>query len=275
MTERSLGAPDPVGDPPGGEETQQPAGTFWNLAAIRRSDDLVEALAARGPLPDTDPVDGVDAPDGEDPAARLLRALIADVDAGAPELPSRRADAEPSSTAGEESEPGGPRRGPRTIVALGIVGPLLTGLLTTGVAAAGGFIHRPGSTADADERPAPRGRAEARTHRDRVMPVPWRHAAPTSPAVSPKPTESKSPAARLRRHDPASQHPLPPDPPRAPVTTDRPTPTPEERTPVPGPEDTPAPVPSHDPGGRVPSPADPTDPPPVEDRPADPPTPVP
>ncbi|TNY38752.1 hypothetical protein [Thermomonospora catenispora] len=257
MTERSLGAPDPVGDPPGGEGAQQSVGAFWNLAEIRRSDDLMEALATRGPLPEAGPADG------EDPAARLLRALIADVDAGAPELPNRRADAEPSPAAGEGPDSGGGRRGPRTIVALGLVGPLLTGLLTTGVAAAaGGFIHRPGSTADAGERPARPGHAEVRTDRDRVMPAPWRRTVPTSPAAAP----TESPTARLRRHGAAPQDPPPSGRVRTPAAMDRPAPEPEEQTPTPGtettqPEESPAPTPSHDGGGggRVPSPTQPVD----------------
>jgi hypothetical protein len=65
-------------------------------------------------------------PSGDDPAARLLQSLIADVDQGAPPLPVRRPAAPVRGPA---------RRGARTVLVLGVTTALLA---TTGVAAAGG-----------------------------------------------------------------------------------------------------------------------------------------
>ncbi|MBA9001234.1 MULTISPECIES: hypothetical protein [Thermomonospora] len=271
MTERSPGAPDPAGGPPCGDgAAQQPAGAFWNLAAIRRSDDLMEALASRGPLPAADPADGADDPDGADPAARLLRALVADVDAGAPALPDRRTGSEQPPAADEDPDPGGPRRGPRTIVVLGIVGPLLTGVLTTGVAAAtGGFIHRPGSAAGADERPDRRDRPEARSDRGQAMPGPWRRPGPTPPTAVREPAEADSLEPRLRRRDTAPQDP-PPSTTQAPVV-DRPGSAPGGQTPVPDSEGTPTPEPSRgtDDGQELP-PAEPIEAPSSSEQPTGP-----
>jgi hypothetical protein len=86
-----------------------------DIIEIRGTDELVEALSSRRSVPS-----------GDDPAARLLQSLIADVDQGAPPLPVRR-QAAPSR--------GSARRGARTVVVLGVTTALLA---TTGVAAAGG-----------------------------------------------------------------------------------------------------------------------------------------
>ncbi|SEG33966.1 hypothetical protein SAMN04489712_104477 [Thermomonospora echinospora] len=212
MTERSGGAPDPADSPAGGGDagTAQPAPAFWNLAAVRRSDAVVEALATRRALP-ADPADGAGIADlldpaaaagpadlagwQNDPAARLLRALIADVDAGAPEpLDHRRSCRPPEQhvppgrhprAGGPDDEPGpggGQRRGSRVIVLLGVVGPLLTGVLaTTGVAAAqSGLAERPGPGSGAGER-ADRGRepqAGARSGGERPDAAPVRGGTP-------------------------------------------------------------------------------------------------
>lgn len=156
MTERSHGAPDPI-DPSitGG------APVFPDLGAVRRSDAVVEALGARRAVRT--------AADDGDPAVRLLRALIADIDAGGA-LP--RADRRWGLAAAPEAQPprGPRRRGPRTIVALSVAGAVLT---STGVAAAGGglveqFIPGPsaeekgGKASEAYEK----SRAELRSARE-------------------------------------------------------------------------------------------------------------
>lgn len=94
----------------------------FDLAAVTGSDELFEALSTRrladlaaGPAGD------------EDPAAMLLAALVADVDAGAPPLPA------PSRVAC--GMPGTRRRGVRAIVAFGVATLVLT---SAGAAAAGG-----------------------------------------------------------------------------------------------------------------------------------------
>jgi hypothetical protein len=115
------------------------------LSAVRGTDALVDALAARR------------AAGSGDPAVRMLWALIKDVD----ELvPARQGPAE--HVAAEEIQadedrpapPSGPRRrGPRTIVALGVAGAVLAG---TGVAAAGGGM--PGRSAPQATGPAEEAR---------------------------------------------------------------------------------------------------------------------
>ncbi|MFF5258832.1 hypothetical protein ACFY4C_07785 [Actinomadura viridis] len=143
MTERSQGGPDPAepstrgaafptppsdapptASAPGGS-AERPAATAppgWDLTAVRRTDALLDALAGRGAAATEA------AANTADPAARLLHALIRDVD----EEPPRR-----QAAPGERpSPPNGPRRrGSRTIVALGVAGAVLAG---SGVAAAGG-----------------------------------------------------------------------------------------------------------------------------------------
>ncbi|QKG24904.1 hypothetical protein [Actinomadura verrucosospora] len=170
MTERSPGAPDPVGPSNSGGTREQgsrppaPAVTLLaDLGAVRRTDAIIDALAARRAVastarPATDrpaadrPVAERPAADrgaGEraraaddgdevaaDPAVRLLRALIADVDdqdAGRAAGPADPGPGTPPTAPG----PGPRRRGPRTIVALGVAGAVLA---STGVAAAGSGI---------------------------------------------------------------------------------------------------------------------------------------
>ncbi|XVQ12094.1 hypothetical protein ACQP1W_05800 [Spirillospora sp. CA-255316] len=168
------GAP-PHGPPQGRPEVPPTA----DLSAVHRTDAIIDALAGRraaafsegaGPstrpepgfpglaagiaasftsLPATSP--GWAQHDPDDPAVRLLSALISDVDE---QVPARRAavrepsagargarGGEPAGAAGEDDRPGSPsgprRRGPRTIVALGVAGAVLA---STGVAAAGGGL---------------------------------------------------------------------------------------------------------------------------------------
>jgi hypothetical protein len=88
----------------------------FDLSAVSRSDELFDALSARRR---TDPAG--------DPAVRLLAALAADVDAGAPPLPA------PARVA--RVVQGTRHRGANAIVTFGVVVVVLT---SAGVAAAGG-----------------------------------------------------------------------------------------------------------------------------------------
>jgi hypothetical protein len=86
-----------------------------DIGAVSRSGEVFEALAARRPK---DP--------GDDPAVRLLAALVADVDVGAPPLPA------PARVC---AKTGSRRRVVRAVVTLGVTAAVLT---TAGAAAAGG-----------------------------------------------------------------------------------------------------------------------------------------
>ena len=88
----------------------------FDIGAVNRSGELFDALATRR-FADT----------GDDPAARLLAALVADVDMGAPPLPS------PARLGYGKS--GSRRRVVRTVFTLGVTAAVLT---TAGAAAAGG-----------------------------------------------------------------------------------------------------------------------------------------
>ncbi|MFI0405241.1 hypothetical protein [Actinomadura sp. 3N508] len=173
MTERGpftgmRGAPGPAepstsgGTPAPASPPQAVPGLPADLSAVRRTDAIIDSLAARraagsaarseaaaptagpeGPCPaepdsqaaaSAEPGCGRPRPaDDPDPAVRLLRALITDVDDQSP-------SAEPAPP--PQPAPPGPgsgprRRGPRTIVALGVAGAVLA---STGVAAAGGGV---------------------------------------------------------------------------------------------------------------------------------------
>ncbi|MFB4301507.1 hypothetical protein [Actinomadura sp. NTSP31] len=206
MTERSPGAPDPVGPSHRGG-TREPAGRppapavtlLADLGAVRRTDAIIDALAARRAAgsaarsPADRPAAEHARPDEEgaaDPAVRLLRALIADVDepgsgrdAAAPPDPGPGA---PPSTPG----PGPRRRGPRTIVALGVAGAVLA---STGVAAAGGGVTdraaaSPPAGAGVTGRAEPGARdIDAGTHAPLRTPQ-------TSGAKAPAPSSAPAPA---------------------------------------------------------------------------------
>lgn len=90
----------------------------FDLSAVNSSDELFDALSARR-------LD--DHAETDDPAAALLTALVADVDAGAPPLP-----APARVTCGRQ---GARRRGTRAVVTLGVAALVLT---SAGAAAAGG-----------------------------------------------------------------------------------------------------------------------------------------
>jgi hypothetical protein len=123
----------------------------FDLGAVAGSDELFEALSTRR-LTDLTP-----GPTGdEDPAAALLAALVAEVDAGAPPLPV------PARVAC--GMPGTRRRGVRAFVAFGVAAVVLT---SAGAAAAGGgggvsalrTTHGPVRTGDAE-----RSNANAQKH---------------------------------------------------------------------------------------------------------------
>lgn len=97
----------------------------FDIGAVSRSSELVEALAARRL---TDP--------GDDPAVHLLTALTTDVDAGAP----------PLQTPARRSGPRSRRRVVRTVVTLGVTAVVVT---SAGVAAAGGGHGGSGGGRDA------------------------------------------------------------------------------------------------------------------------------
>lgn len=88
----------------------------FDLSAVNRSDELFDALSTRRFSGHAD---------SDDPAAALLAALVADVDADAPPLPARLPWAGPSAR----------RRGTRAFVSFGVAALVLT---SAGAAAAGG-----------------------------------------------------------------------------------------------------------------------------------------
>ncbi|MEO3826768.1 hypothetical protein [Actinomadura sp. B10D3] len=147
MTERGpltgvRGGPNPAEPSHSGDAPSSPGGPPAappeDLGAVRRTDALIESLARRrdrtarsGPAPEGS------APrppaDDHDPAVRLLHALITDVDD--PDSAAGPGTAPPAPPAPQG--PGPRRRGPRTIVALGVAGAVLA---SSGVAAAGGGV---------------------------------------------------------------------------------------------------------------------------------------
>ncbi|WP_262401612.1 hypothetical protein, partial [Actinomadura sp. CNU-125] len=102
MTERSPGAPNPA-EPARPHDVPGPS-AFADLNAVRRTDAIIDAMAARRAAGTADrAVDrGAPSADDADPAVRLLSALIEHVEEPAPPVPAG---------------PGPRRRGPRTIVA--------------------------------------------------------------------------------------------------------------------------------------------------------------
>jgi hypothetical protein len=156
-------ADDPIEASARADEPAHVAHRVPNITAVRRDDDLVAALAARraGPNAASDMAE-VTAAAGDD-AIRLLRALIADVDAGAPVLP---AGSRTAGTGAASVLRGTPRcrRRTRVFVSLGVATMVLT---STGVAAAGGGIGGAGGVIarfaqPADERPHRESRAGPR-----------------------------------------------------------------------------------------------------------------
>ncbi|MCP2335564.1 hypothetical protein [Actinomadura rupiterrae] len=205
MTDRSRGAPDPS-ESAGREAPARSA----DLPALYRTDALIEALAARAvagsPPPPAPHLPHLPA----DPALGLLGALIADVDEGLtrPSAPVRPrlqgeadahrsadmdllpADVPPDHRDGDADVPqqqgGGPsRRGPRTIVALGVAGAVLA---TTGVAAAGGGLVETPSAAPAARsagKPGPSREGRSAKEEKSALPHPSAGRPPGTPPTRP------------------------------------------------------------------------------------------
>ncbi|MGI5206650.1 hypothetical protein ACQEU6_34390 [Spirillospora sp. CA-108201] len=208
MTERGpltglRGAPDPdeparSGDAPAqAPPSRPPAVPPADLSAVRRTDALFESLAARdaagSAAPADEPAEGPAADaaearraappdDDRDPAVRLLRALIVDVDDQTCDAPGPPAP----------SGPGPRRRGPRTIVALGVAGAVLA---SSGVAAAGGGVA---DRTAASPAPSASGAAE---EADRTADTDAGTLQRPRPPVRPAP-EAGLPAARTQPGDP-------------------------------------------------------------------------
>lgn len=242
MTERgprtgSQGAPDPA-EPSHSGECPAPAGRpAADLSAVRRTDAIIESLAARHAAASVArPAGGPERPrqaDDLDPAVRLLRALITDVDEPGPGCDGgfgRDAGPEPPPPAPSGPGSGPRRRGPRTIVALGVAGAVLA---STGVAAANGGVadrttaspapSTSGVVSEDADRPA-NADTDAGTL-DRPRP-------PVRPAPAPEQSTSRTPSGEPRDYGPVRTRPrhLFPDRPRprrsdAPPTTTRGGPT--------------------------------------------------
>ncbi|MFI0487606.1 hypothetical protein [Actinomadura sp. 9N215] len=170
--------------------------------------------------------------DDPDPAVRLLRALITDVDDQAPGCDTgSETTALPVPPAPSGPGSGSRRRGPRTIVALGVAGAVLA---STGVAAAGSGVtnHTAASpspstagVAGDPEKPAASD-TDAGWHRDRprslVRPVSERDPAPEPPARR-KPSGDRGnyepTKSRVRHLFPHQRYPRRQDRPGTPPTT--------------------------------------------------------
>lgn len=189
-----------------------------DLSAVRATDALVEALATRRASAPARPADDAD------PAVRLLQALIIDVD-------DPTADPAPPAPPG----PGPRRRGPRTIVALGVAGAVLA---STGVAAAGGgatghpsAAAAPSPSAIAERTGTPVTEVDAGTHdpaRPPVRPAP-------EPVTARKPSRDpgRADVERIKQrleHLFSSRHHRPPDGPAL-ITKSASSPRPEAAPP--------------------------------------------
>jgi hypothetical protein len=200
--------PEPIDDAFPGTDDHHPL----DLGTLRRTDELFAALSERRAVRSDDVVcpDDADVETG-DPAVALLRALVHDVDDGAPPLCPR-----PQESRVKRS----PHRLPHTLVSLCVA---TTVLMTTGVAAAGGAITPFAQGNDRSEQhlwsrpdlPTAR-RAEARAGNEaapRFVPPQWfpRHETiprsgkaaetddgshgprPTTPTLMPSPTVTPTP----------------------------------------------------------------------------------
>jgi hypothetical protein len=208
----------------GGTATPEPL----DLTEISRSGDLFDALAVRRV---TDPRAVLEPSD--DPAARLLAALVADVDAGAPPLPAPP----PRVSCGGSKTSGRPVV--RAFVTFGAVTVLL---MTAGAAVAGGGgdqepkAHAPSARREISERS--RARLESVV---RAFPGAARPSAGRTPAASPRPSGTKTSEAptKPRAGTPAKAntpgyvgptHPRPPGPNQGHSTSPSPTTSPSAPT---------------------------------------------
>lgn len=202
----------------------------FDLGAVAGSDELFEVLSTRRPA------DLSTGRIGDDPAAALLAALVADVDAGAPPLPA--------PTRVTYGVPSARRRGVRVVVTFGVAALVLT---SAGAAAAGGgnglggarTTHGPVRIAGAQ-----RSNANVERHVPAVQPRstvdrPTRRQGGTDRdmSVQSKPESSRSPGDRVGDrpgprqrsrgiHAPAETGLPTPEPTPAPWGPHSPTPTP-------------------------------------------------
>ncbi|XRQ05996.1 hypothetical protein ACN3XK_57145 [Actinomadura welshii] len=255
MTERgpfpgTRGAPDPAepsdtGDCGAPASRPPAAASPADLGEVRRTDAIFESLAARrGPHAGSASRSHAAADIGRprpaedaDPAVRLLHALITDVDDPGPE---RGATPEPASPPPPGPGSGPRRRGPRTIVALGVAGAVLA---STGVAAAGGGAADHSSTAAPVPRPTADTSedAERTVHADTDTGTYERPRTPARPAPEPSRSapapaaSSEDPGDRPEADRPRTRFPFPfgPNPrhPAAPTITVQSAPPPEADTP--------------------------------------------
>ncbi|WP_433176284.1 hypothetical protein [Actinoallomurus sp. CA-150999] len=208
----------------GGTATPEPL----DLSEISRSGDLFDALSGRRI---TDPGAGFGPSD--DPAGRLLAALAADVDAGAPPLPAPP----PRVSCGGSKTSGRPVV--RAFVTFGAVTVLLT---SAGAAVAGGGgdhepkAHAPSARREISERS--RARLESVV---RAFPGAARPSAGRTPTASPRPSgtkpseaPTKPPAGTPAKGHPRSYfgptHPLPSGPKHGHSTSSSPTTSPSAPT---------------------------------------------
>ncbi|WP_067486748.1 hypothetical protein [Actinomadura hibisca] len=207
MTERSPGAPDPA-EPShsGGRPVRSPAGrtnvSRADPAGIGRTDAIIEALADRRA-----------AAFEPDPAVRLLRALIADVDEPVLRRVPTGEAAEPAPETSGAAQPAGTeapaprRRGPRTIVALGVAGVVLA---STGVAAAGSGVTEPAAPAP-QAAEAGRGEAADRARAERASRARTRSNPEVQPSGGPAAPAQRPAERRAVESKPASEPDRPQD----------------------------------------------------------------
>lgn len=205
-----------------------------DLSEISRSGDLFDALAARRV---TDPGSGSVISD--DPAARLLAALVADVDADAPPLPL------PARVSY-----GGPKKAGRPVVRAFVTFGAVTVMLTTaGAAVAGGGgggepkDHPPSARLEVSERARPRLESMVRALPGAPRPTPTADRTTGQAGTSPSPSATKmsgAPTAPAKKgRAPGFTGPIhsrPFGPGRGPSATPSPTPSPT------APTDSPAPI---------------------------------
>ncbi|GAA4236816.1 hypothetical protein GCM10022254_47330 [Actinomadura meridiana] len=290
MTERGpftgmRGAPGPAepsstGDPPAtATGPQQIPGLPADLGAVRRTDAIIDSLSARraagtAARSTTGAETGAEGcaegcrprqADEPDPAVRLLRALITDVD----EAPEAGADTTPAPPSPPAPGSGPRRRGPRTIVALGVAGAVLA---STGVAAAGDGVSERGAAAPVPASTGVSGDVEkpistdsdAGFHDDwRAVSVPGASSpvrvVPVRVVPDPVRQAARRPPAERREYDPTRSRPRHLYPHQTPSPSENAPVTPAY-SPTPRPEDTPSSPPPSSPPPFGPAPSSPAPP---------------